>query len=534
MNGINAKAIVTLLFGLALGIYVMVEVLLARSSSLGQLYLFSAIGALIFGLTSPKLAMYALMVCTVYIDVFKRLMVVGGNPTFQDVAYILAIPPLLVAGSLISVFLGVTVGRGKMTRDMMISLFVSIAVVAVTVIGTIKSSDGNAGLGGLSGIVNQGFYSFLFFTIPTLFPTDEERRKLLHFSFLTFIPSVFYMFWQRKFGYADYETDYLLTGLTIEAKNLVETMGQVRCFSTFNGAGTASTLMSIYILYCFVPLRPGNATPTFFQRFGKWLLAPLFLVASYFTIVRTGWACGIGALGAYILLGTRMRARLGIGLATGIFATVILLAPTMIKDRWLGTMESGLQSIVLATSNDPTLKRAVILGTAQDRVQGWANLTTDARIWQPFGFAASGISAKNTTNADFHWGHDALIDALIQFGYVPLVLILGLGSVLLSRLFKYMYSLPRSDLAFKNTRLCLALAAGILVGAMGNGAQFRNFPQNFFFALWLAIPFATYQEAMRARKRKPLEELAEEHPVQNHPNSVGRSPVRGLSRPNPA
>jgi len=530
MNGINAKAIISLLLGLVMGIYVMVEVLLARSSSLGQLYLFVAIAAFVFGLTNPRSAMYVLLFTTVYIDVFKRLMIVGGHPSLQDVAYVLAIPPLLVAGSIISVFLGVTIGRGKMTRDMFISLIVSFLVVGVTVSGSLGASGGGSGgLGNLSGLVNQGFYSFLFFTIPALFPSDEERRKLLHFSFLTFIPSVFYMFWQRKFGYADFETAYLLSGLTIEVKNLSESMGQVRCFSTFNGAGTAGTLLSIYIIYCFVPLRPGNAEPTFLQRFGKWLLAPLFLLATYFTIVRTGWACGVGTILAYVMLGNRFRARLGVFSALGIFILVILLAPTIIKDRWLGTMEGHLQAVVLATTNDPTLKRAVVLGTAQDRVQGWANLTTNSMIWQPFGFAASGINVRNTTNADFKWGHDALIDALIQYGYVPLGLGIIVASYVFSRVFKYMYSLKRTDQAFKNTRLCLALAFGILVGAMGNGAQFRNFPQNLFFAIWLAIPFATYQEAMRARKahrRAIVDDEKQALPVAH--------PVGGIGRPNPA
>lgn len=529
MNGINAKAIISLLLGLVMGIYVMVEVLLARSSSLGQLYLFMAIAAFVYGLTNPRPAMYVLLITTVYIDVFKRLMVVGGHPTFQDVAYVLAIPPLLVAGSIISVFLGVTVGRGKMTRDMFISLIVSFVVVAVTVSGTMSATTSSQGIGKLSGLVNQGFYSFLFFTIPAIFPSDEERRKLLHFSFLTFIPSVFYMFWQRKFGYADFETAYLLSGLTIEVKNFAESMGQVRCFSTFNGSGTAATLLSIYVLYCFVPLRPGNVDPTFFQRFGKWLLAPLFMLAAYFTIGRTGWACGVGSVIAYVMLGSRFRARLGVLSAVGIFALVILLAPTILKDRWLGTMEGHLQAVVLATTNDPTLKRAVVLGTAQDRVQGWANLTTNTMIWQPFGFAVSGINVRNTTNADFKWGHDALIDALIQYGYVPLGLGIIMASYLFSRVFKYMYSLKRSDQAFKNTRLCLALAFGILVGAMGNGAQFRNFPQNLFFAIWLAIPFATYQEAMRVRKAQRRALLDDE--MQALPVPL---PVGGIGRPNPA
>ncbi len=499
MNGINVKAIVSILFGVSLGLYVMVEVLLARSSSLGQLYLFLAVGAFIFALTNPKPAIYVLLFTTVFIDVFKRMMVIGGNPTLIDVACVLAIPPLLVAGTIISVFLSATVGKSRMTKDMVYSLIVSVIVVMITVVGTIQSDEG-AGLGSLSGIVNQGFYAFMFFAIPALFPTDEERRKLLHFSFLTFIPAVLYMFWQRKFGYAQFEYDYLMSGLTIEAKNLVESMGQVRCFSTFNGAGTASTLLSVYIIYCFISLRPNNQTPTFFQRFGKWLLAPLFMLAAYFTIVRTGWFCGIGTLAAFFFLGSSLRAGFGIAAAIFGFCTIVALAPTALKENWLSKSEAVLQDIVLATTNDPTLQRAVVLGTARDRLQGWANLTQEPDLWQPFGFAASGINVKNTQNADFHWGHDALVDALIKFGYVPLSIGMLLAAYMLKKLMGYMYSLDRKSLAFKNTRLCMALAAGILVGAMANGAQFRNFPQNFFFAMWLAIPFATYQQSMRERK----------------------------------
>lgn len=499
MNGINVKAIISILFGIILGLYVLVEALMSRTSALGQLYLFAAIGALIYGLTNPKKAIYVVLFTTVYIDVFKRMMVIGGNPTLVEVAYVLAIPPLLIAGAVTTVFLSTILGRSRMTKDMFYSLIVSLIVVAVTVAGTMASADGS-GLGKMSGIVNQGFYAFLFFIIPALFPTDEDRRKLLHFSFLTFIPAVIYMFWQRKFGYAQFEYDYLLSGLTIEVKNLAESMGQVRCFSTFNGAGTASTLISVYLVYCFVSLRPDNQHPSFFQKFGKWLLAPLFMLASYYTIVRTGWFCGVGTLAAFVFLGSKFRAVAGITAAIALFATVVALAPLALEHNWLQKSEAVLQDVVLATTNDPTLKRAVVLGTAQDRLQGWANLTQESQLWQPFGFAASGINVSNTTNADFHWGHDALIDVLIKFGYVPLFFGVVFGAYLLSKLMGYMYSLNKKSLAFKNTRLCLALTAGILVGAMGNGAQFRNFPQNFFFAMWLAIPFATYQQAMRERK----------------------------------
>ncbi len=499
MNGINVKALISILFGVTLGLYVMVEVLLSRTSSLGQLYLFVAIAAFIYGLTNPKRAMYAMLIATVYIDVFKRMMVIGGNPTLVDVAYVLAVPPLLISGAIISVFLSAVMGKTRFTQDMYYSLIASVVVVFVTVAGTLGSSD-RGGLSGLSGIVNQGFYAFLFFIVPVLFVSDEERRKFLHFSFLTFIPSVFYMFWQRHFGYAQFEYDYLVSGLTIEVKNLAESMGQVRCFSTFNGAGTASMLMAMYVLYCFVPMRPGNARATFLQRFGKALLAPLFIVAAYFTIVRTGWFSGVGCLIAYYFLGGKIRSYIAITSSVFLFGTVIALAPIALQNNWLTRMESSLQSAVGAFISDPTVRRAVVLGTARDRVQGWANLTQESRLWQPFGFAASGMSAKNTTNKDFHWGHDALIDSLIQFGYVPIFFGLLLGGYMFKRLFHYMYGLDPNSQAFKNTRLCMALVAGTMVSAMSSGALLRNFPQNFFLALWLAIPFATYQQAMRERK----------------------------------
>jgi len=539
MNGINLKAIFVGLCGLSLGLYIMVEVLLARTSSLGQLYLYLAIAAFLFGAVSPRPAMYVLIICTGYIDLLKRLMVVGGFPTMTDVAYVLAIPPLLVAGSIISVFLGMVLGRESFTRDKVIALIVSLVVVAVTVVGTVFGEGEGAGLGRLSAIVNQGFYAFLFFTIPVLFPGDEAKRKLLQFSFVTFIPAVLYMFWQRKFGYSDFEYQYLMSGLTIEVKNLWESLGQVRCFSTFNGAGTASTLLSLYILYCFVPLRRGNATPTTFQRLGKWLLAPLFFAASYFTIVRTGWFCGLGALVAYFMLATKFRARLGLVMAVGCFATIVLSAPWILKYNMLSKAEAVLQDAALSVTSDATVKRAVVLGTALDRIRGWANLTQESRIWQPFGFSAAGMSVKDTTNDEFHWGHDALIDTLIKFGYVPLALGAIFAAFLLNRLMRYMFSLPKDALAFKITRLCLALTFGILVGAMGNGAQFRNFPQNLFFALWLAIPFSTYQEAMRAKRdaarlaNTPADPSGNADP-ELPPVPRGPRRPRGFERPTPA
>ncbi len=500
MNNINIKHISSIVIFLIAGIYVLTEVLTARTG-IGQLYLYFAIAALFIGVLSPKSAMYLLGFCTIYIDFFKRLMVIGGTPTFVEVSYVLAIPPLLVAGTIISVILNYSFSDTKLSRDNVVAFAVATIIAFGSVAGLAIGLTGGDGLSGVGVMVNQGFYSYLIFTVPLLFPTDEDRRKYLHYFFCLMIPSLVYMFWQEYHGYAGFEYDYLMSGLSIEAKNLDESIGgELRKFSTLNGCGTASTLYSIFTIYCFVSLKKDNAPVTFFSKFGKTLLAPFFVLAAYYTISRTGWFSGLATILGFYMLGSRIRSYVAIISSLCTFTSIVLIAPIAIKHNWLNAMEVQLKYLISEVTDDPAARRAIVLGTMGDRLQGWANLTQESKLWTPFGFAAAGINYKNTTNNDFRWGHDALIDSLIKFGYVPVTGGLLLGLYLAYRLLKYMHSLPRNSLAFKITRLCLSLNAGILLGALSSAAQFRNFPQNFFFMLWLAIPFAAYQQTMRARK----------------------------------
>lgn len=505
MNGINIKAILTVIIGLLGGLYVLVEVLTARTG-IGQLYLYLAVMALMTGLVAPKKALYVMAFCTIYIDFFKRLMIIGGMPSFIEVSYVLAIPPLLVGGSLVSVVASLAFSREKIARDLVIAFIVASIVAVGSVAGTLATSV--SGLGGVGNMINQGFYAYLVFLVPIIFPSDEERRKYLLCFFWMMLPSVAYMFFQEYNGYTSFEYDYLNSGLSIEAKNLAESMaGEMRKFSTFNGCGTASTLYSVFIIYCFVSLRKDNQPPTPMQRWGKILLAPLFMMAAYYTISRTGWFSGIATLAAYVMLGSRFRSYLGIFSAIGSFLVVVALAPIAIKQNWLSYLESQLQYTVMQFTDDPSVKRAVVLGTLGDRLQGWTNLTQESRLYTPFGFAAAGINYGQTTNNDFRWGHDAIIDSLIKFGYIPVFFGLCMGMYLTYMLLRYMYSLPKKSITFKITRLCLALNAGILAGGLSSSSQFRNYPQNFFFMLWIAVPFATYQQAMRERRKNKGESM---------------------------
>ncbi len=500
MGGANVKFLGVIILFPLVGLFVLQEVILARTS-IGQFYLYIAIAALILGLVSPKKAMYAIGFCTIYIDFFKRLMVIGGNPSMLEVSYVLAIPPMLMAGSLVSIVLSLLFSRVKIAKDVYLS-FILASVVAVGSMAGMIAGDASSGLGGVGQMVNQGFYAYLVFIVPVIFPSDEERRKYLNYFFILLIPSVMYMFFQEYNGYADFEYDYLMSGLSIEMKNLSESgYGELRKFSTFNGSGTASTIYSIFLVMCFISFRKDNQKATPIQKLGKLLLAPCFILASYYTISRTGWFCGMGTLAAYVLLGSRFRSMLGIVSAVTGFGFILAVAPTALKENWLVTIEGELKHAVKQVSDDPALQRSIVLGTFGDRLQGWANLTQEPKIYTPFGFAAAGIDVAKNHGDGFKWGHDALIDSLIKFGYIPISIALVLGAFFTYRLFNYIYSLHKKSITFKVTRLSLALAAGILFGGMSSGAQFRNFPQNFYFMLFVSIVYATYQQAQRERKQ---------------------------------
>lgn len=496
MEQSNAIKKIGLVLGvIILGIFVIVQIITARGNTMAQFYMYLAVGALLFGLFYPKNAIYVSLFTTCYIDFFKRLMILDAGATPKDLYYVLGIPPLLVGGALVTAVLSLIMGRRRIPREMIyggicIMLFFGLAAIAAGGL----SGGGTRGLG---DVVNTGLYSCFFMLIPYYFPTAEDKKKLLKVVLIIFIPVALYMFRHRYLGLAQFEYDYLLSGLTIEVRVLYD-QEALRGFSTMNGAAVVSTFLSMMVLLVMVPLVPAGQYISPMNRVLRIGIACLFIIASYFTVSRAGWISGIAAILVYVFLQKRFTAVLGTFLAVSSVLLMIFSAPLLLKYNVMQEIEKVLQEVVLGSSTgDAFSKRAIVLGTMNARLEGWVNLTQKPELYTPFGFKFAG---QKVGSDGFYWGHDLIVDTLIQVGYIPVLIMIALAGYGLYLIYRFYFGLEKGSLEQKVLRLSFCFVVGILIGGLSNGAQLRVWPQNYYFFLFLAMIFSAYMNQKRVTR----------------------------------
>lgn len=492
------KKIILILGLVLLALLVIVQIITARGNVLAQFYLFTAIGALLYGLAYPKQAIYVSLFTTCYIDLFKRLMVLDARAVPTDLYYVLGIPPLLVFGSLVTTIISVIMRRGSIPRDLIYGAICTILFFALAAISAGGLSGGGAR--SMGDVVNTGVYSCFLILIPRYFPTAEDKKKLLYYIMWLFVPVALYMFRHRYFGLAKFEYDYLLSGLTIEVRVLYD-QAALRGFSTMNGGAVVSTFLSLMVLLSQIPVQPASVPISPVNRAIRVCLGLLFMVAAYFTVSRAGWFSGLAAILVYAFLAKRFTAVMGTVIGVGSVVAVILCAPLIVKYNILGAIETSLQEVVLGSDGgDDFSQRAIVMGTMNARLDGWINLTQKPELYTPFGFHFAGQKLGAT---DFFWGHDLIVDTLIMVGYVPIILLLFVVGLGLRLCYRYYFGLDQGSLERKIVRISFAFVVGILIGGLSNGAQLRVFPQNFYFFLFVAFIFSSYMNySMRQRQEK--------------------------------
>jgi hypothetical protein len=139
---------------------------------------------------------------------------------------------------------------------------------------------------------------------------------------------------------------------------------------------------------------------------------------------------------------------------------------------------------------DAKANKAATLGTFNGRLLGYKNLMTKSMMWTPFGWAAAGQDLKKHEALDL--GDDTIVWSIIKYGYIPCFV--GGASLLIFLLsvHKFVCSLPRGVPEKSLANLCLATIVGIIIGGIGNGAQFQVFPVNVYLFLSLATVFSMF------------------------------------------
>jgi hypothetical protein len=454
--------------------------LFTGGNALGNLYQFLAIGAIIFAVIAPRQSVWLLIVETAYLDFFKRLMTVAGNPDWLDIALVLAIAPLTSVGILVGVIGQYILGSLQLKRYHGLLLGISLMVFGFNFL--ILSTDG-LNLSVLKDLANRGSYVFLIFTIPALFGTVDEIRSFLTGILLTYIPVLGYLIYQSVAGLTDWEYRYMMSGYSMEIRQFRNAV--FRPFSTLNSAANLSTMMAVMVVLCFGPLKFAFLRSPAMRVF----LAVMFAFGSYLTLSRGGWVCGLTALACVVLFKSKWSTTLAYIGGAVLVVTTIFSAEWMMRTKFL----DDATSVIGSYGSGERYSMATRLGTFDARLRSYRELVNNSDYWNPFGVIIAGKATysdlKSTTYEDRFFSHDFITETLLLIGYIPMAVLAVFLCVNLFKVHRYLLDLPRGPTE-QATRFCVAFTVGIGIGALANSAQLQTFPISTFFWLFIAMPAA--------------------------------------------
>ena len=357
----------------------------------------------ITAMISPRLGIYLVLFMCPVLDMVKRTLILFDAVDMFDVASVLAVAPVTMAGAVLGTFGSRIIFRRKSAIPGERTLFIiMVAIVSLIVLsGLLHNEESKLGL--LRNLAEACIYLCLILLIPVYFPTTEDIATLLRWCVVIFVPVALYGFYQKLFGLSNFEERYLLSGLTITAGDY---LNSGRVFSTLNSNHSFSVTMAccaiISLLQRQLPLQ------------GKWqkfvknrsrAFFVLFCLATIISLRRTGWlVVGFSLAGAYCFR-TRVR--------TAVFYSLCLCGGLLIifnADYIYGklpTWETSLQTTM------PGYDQAFQLQTFNDRLYSFQNLRDNPAIWSFFGLS--------TEEKDAVFAHDAITQSICSYGVVGLI-----------------------------------------------------------------------------------------------------------------
>jgi len=237
----------------------------------------------------------------------------------------------------------------------------------------------------------------------------------------------------------------------------------------------------------------------------RWRYAALglfYLTVCLLTMARSGHIVWMVALVALMAFPSRMRTAAVYGTALSAYFCLIIFAEWFIAK--LPVWDAHL------AKDTPLIVQATRIQTFTDRLRSYQEL----KNWE--NYSAFGVNHPV-------FAHDAVTEALVHYGAVPLMLILGICFYCLRGLHRWVLRIPsRSD----RRLACLLFGAGlgVVAGAVLFGGVAGVFPVNGF--MWIAfggLVVMIFQQ-MDAERAVALEKL-EEKPVEPIPPHSIHQPV---------
>ena len=271
----------------AMALLIMVQILTAQGSTLGQAAKYITVGGFIVCVLSARTGVIVLILLCGYVDLLKRLLVVERFD-FLDVAFCLAAAPLAMFGLSIHIALSWFLGRIRLTRfDFAMFLLTALALVGTGVLGRLS------GMGGaylLQSMANSAAYIMIVPVIHIYYRTVPGQLRLIRTVCLLFLPVALYGIYQLVNGISWFELRYLQSGYSMNEIRLDELV--IRPFSTLNSTRSLAVVCAILSVLSMAPYfikKDGGGFRALLNPF-KAALPLIFLAGCLCSLGRTGYA----------------------------------------------------------------------------------------------------------------------------------------------------------------------------------------------------------------------------------------------------
>ena len=501
MNRGNPSAFLFIAMLMLGGLYAVASVVLTDGNSIGQMCQYLMVGGFLLCLMAPRLGFFIWIVFCGYNDLLKRFLVVGGRISHEDLKFVLGITPAMFGGVVAAlVFSGLMGSRRIVGREWVLLL---IGIFLMLLAGVLAATQAHAGLDGvLQGIANNGLYSLLLFVVPLLMKDRSSLVSLWKCLVLAWLPVSAYGLYQQVNGFADFEIEYLRSGLSIEIKQLYT--NEVRAFSTLNSPTALSIIAAVLavssLLLGFM-YRGKGGRPVI----GRTLAIICFLVHTAGIIASTGRSALLilptALLGTWCFASHRR---------TKLFYTVVTVSFLLLvaSSGWLiNNLEELNERSLSLGAPGAFFSRMLVVGTYWDRLSGFSNVLMNPHAWSLFGYG----SAEDGTGMYYY--HDPISEILMRYGAVTLIVVMSALIFMLNWFHQQAWRLEaRADRQFASSMISMAFSI-LLVSAV-SGSVMTVFPVNVFF--WLTCSAVLSLARRHAPESQPAPSQ-ERPPPQSHP-----------------
>jgi hypothetical protein len=374
------------------------------------------------------------------------------------------------------VLIGALLGRHAVTKSDLLRLLAAGAGMVVVALMAAKEK-GLRPSTILSEVANNGLYSLLLFLVPFLLPDLTSVLRTLRLLVIAYTPVAVYGIIQRTVGFQDFEVEYLLTGLSIEVKQIIA--NEVRAFSTLNSPtalGFASGACLI-ALWTVAGQRDARASRVRFSWILGLVLTPVFLGALACSTVRSAFILVPIGLMATWLFHSRLRLRLFYLAAGAAFVTLVLSSGWLLEK-----MPAAMNKMAEMAGGSQFAEQMLRVGTYTERLVGFSQVLANPRAYSLFGF---GAERGGQDDPEFY-NHDPLSTLLVRYGVLALLAVLGVGGLVMRHFHACVWRV-RDPATHRVAALLLAVPLGFVAASLMQGSVFGTFPLNLLSFLFLGM-----------------------------------------------